>query len=249
MISFFRNKPQEDIAIDFSAIGVDFHSHLVPNVDDGSKSLSDTLEMLTHLQSLGYHTIYTSPHIMGDGYTNTKADLSDRFSLLLSEPTVQSLNIRLGLIAEYLLDEAFEKLLVQNDFLTFGENHILVETSMNYEFPFVRDYIFELIKKGYKPILAHPERYRYLHHEFSIDKYEEFIDWGVELQLNLFSLCGLFGQQVKKISEDLIQNNLYSYVCTDIHTPSQLNLFSEVQKSIFLKKIIDSGQIKNNQFT
>lgn len=248
MFGIFKKKPGENkTKIDWSAIVVDFHSHLIPGVDDGVKTVEDSYTILKAFQNLGYRKIYTSPHIMGEGYTNTSADLKSRLIELKKEELIQSLDIELELIAEYLLDEQFEEKLKEDDFLTFSNRHILLEASMNYEFPFVRDYIYQLIKKGYRPIVAHPERYRYIFGEKNyLDLYETMQDWGVQFQLNLFSLVGLYGDQIRKVAEDLINHELITYVSSDIHHPNQLKFFEQLENSIFLTKLIDSGNLKNH---
>lgn len=245
---FFKKK-QITPQINFKDIGLDFHAHWLPGVDDGCKTIEESVEILTKMKNLGYSKFIASPHIMGERYTNTKEDLLLKFGEFISKHEITNLNLDLGLAAEYLLDEKFEEKLVANDFLTIGNNYILVETSMNYDFPFVRDYIYQLLKLGYRPILAHPERYRYITAEKNyIDIYESMLNWGVEFQLNLFSLAGLFGTEAENAATKLIDLGYYSYVCSDIHLPHQIKLFDTVQKSIFLDKLIQSKQLKNNQF-
>lgn len=249
MISIFKKKSVPNIQINFEEIGVDFHAHWLPGVDDGCQNLEDSILILSEYKRRGYKKVYASPHIMGEKYTNTKSDLEYRFLEFKNLDSVKAIDIELGLLAEYLLDEKFEDKLKTNDFLTIGNNYILVETSMNYEFPFVREYIFELLKLGYKPIMAHPERYRYITNEKNfIDQYEEMQSWGIEFQLNLFSLVGLFGDLAQKVAEKLIDNELYSYVSSDIHVPMQIKFFEDVQKSIYLDKLIRSNKLKNKEF-
>lgn len=249
MFSFLKKKSIPVTNIDYTDIAVDFHAHWLPGVDDGCRTIEDSILVLSKFKRLGYKKVYTSPHIMADGYVNNEEDLRERFERFKTDERIQSLKLELGLIAEYLLDEKFETKLKENNFLTIGNGYILVETSMNYEFPFVKDYLFELLKLGYKPILAHPERYRYIYNENDyLDRYEEYIINGVELQLNLFSLTGLFGENSQKVAEKLIDSGLYSYVCSDVHLPTQLKYFEATRKSIFLEKLIQSGRLKNNQF-
>jgi tyrosine-protein phosphatase YwqE len=249
MFSILKKKSHILQAIDLAILAVDFHAHWLPGVDDGCQNLEDSIQILTEFKSLGYQKVYTSPHIMGEKYTNTKSDLINRFNEFKKNDSIQSIGLELGIIAEYLLDEQFEDKLKTNDFLTLNGKYILIETSMNYDFPFVRDYIFELLKLGYKPILAHPERYRYIYNEKKyLDKYEEMLNWGLEFQLNLFSLVGLFGETSQRVAEALIDNQLYSYVCSDIHIPMQIKFFEDVQKSIYLDKLIRSNQLKNKEF-
>lgn len=249
MLSFFQKKTKLETTVRYADLVVDFHSHWLPGVDDGCQMIEESKEILNKFVDLGYTKVYTSPHIMGEGYTNTKANLLERFHEFSKGENIKTIPIQLGIIAEYLLDESFEDLLKNNEFLTLGDNHILVETSMHYDLPFVRDYLYELVSKGYQPILAHPERYRYLHSEKNyIDKYEEILDWGVEFQLNMFSLVGMYGHTAQHIAEQLIDRGHYSYVCTDIHSPNQINFFLQCEKSIYLNRIIQSGKLKNNLF-
>jgi protein-tyrosine phosphatase len=248
MFGLFKKKEETSVQIDWSRIGLDFHSHLIPAVDDGSSCIEETIEILEYKKSIGYQFIYTSPHIMGEGFKNTKSGLTEHFESLQFDERIRSLNLDLGIIAEYFLDEEFEKLLENDELLTFGNKHILIETSMNYDFPFVKNYIYKLIKKGYNPILAHPERYKYIFSEKNyIDIYESYKDLGCEFQLNLFSLVGLYGEKIKSVAEDLIKNNLYDYVSSDIHKAGQLNLYEELNKSIFLARLIESGNLKNQE--
>lgn len=249
MFSLLKKKSQALPTIDFSAIAVDFHAHWLPAVDDGCQTIEESIAILTEFKHRGYKKVYVSPHIMGERYTNTKHDLQAKFTEFKNSELVLDINIGLGLTAEYLLDEKFEDKIKSNDFLTLDSNHLLIETSMNYDFPFVKDYVFELQKLGYKLILAHPERYRYIYQEKnSMDLYLGLIDMGLELQLNLFSLVGLFGSQSQKMAEKLIEHGAYSYVSSDIHHPQQIKLFSELQNSIFLNKLIHSNSLKNYLF-
>jgi protein-tyrosine phosphatase len=249
MFSLLKKKSQELPTIDFSNIAVDFHAHWLPAVDDGCQTIEESITILTELKHRGYKKVYVSPHIMGERYTNTKHELKARFEDFKNSQLVVDLNLELGLTAEYLLDEKFENQIKSNNFLTLGNDHLLIETSMNYDFPFVNDYIFELQKLGYKLILAHPERYRYIYQEKnSIDLYLRLIDMGVELQLNLFSLVGLFGAESQKMAERLIEHGAYTYVSSDIHHPQQIKYFIELQNSVFLNTLILSNKLSNQLF-
>jgi tyrosine-protein phosphatase YwqE len=242
MFGFFKKK-QEEINIDFSKIGVDFHSHLVPSVDDGVEKIEEAIEIIKYLKSIGYNRIYTSPHIMQEGYVNTKLGLESVFN---SHFNAYNQVLPTSLIAEYFVDEAFVKLVAQKDLLTFGQNYILIETSMNYDFPIFNEALFQLQTQGYKPILAHPERYAFIYDEGNyIEKYEELKERGVLFQLNLFALVGLYGQKVQKVAETLIEHNLYDYVSSDIHKVGQLKLFEKLKSSQHLQSLIESGNLKN----
>lgn len=250
MFQLFKSSSKQVASspIDWSLIGVDFHSHLLPSVDDGVRSIEDSYTILKRMKEMGYQTIYISPHI-NEAFSNTKASLIGRFQEFKENELISSLDLNLGLISEYLLEEQFESLIENDELLTFGDKHILVETSMNYDFPFVRTYIYQLIQKGYKPILAHPERYRYIYtQKNALDTYEEMREWGLRFQLNLFSLAGAYGAESKKMAETLIDNELYSYACTDIHLPHQMKHFEELKNSLFLRRFVESEHFKNSYF-
>jgi protein-tyrosine phosphatase len=249
MFGIFKKKEEISTSTNLlKDIGIDFHSHLIPAVDDGSSCIEETIEILKYKKSLGYKHIYTSPHIMGEGFKNTKQGLTEKYNQLIQDEQIKNIGLNFQLIAEYFLDEEFETLLNNDDLLTFGNKYILIETSMNYDFPYVKDYIYELVKKGYNPILAHPERYKYIFSEKNyIDLYDSYKDMGVLFQLNLFSLANLYGEKVKKVAEDLIQNNMYDLISSDIHKAGQIKLYEQVNKSIFLERLIQSGNLKHNE--
>jgi tyrosine-protein phosphatase YwqE len=120
---------------------------------------------------------------------------------------------------------------------------------MNYDFPIFNEALFQLQTQGYKPILAHPERYAFIYDERNyVEKYEDLKERGVLFQLNLFSLVGLYGQKVQKVAEALIQHQLYDLVSSDIHKVGQLKLFEKLKQSEYLHKLIESGNLRNKEF-
>lgn len=189
----------------------DWHSHILPDVDDGVQTMDEALQILAEYERLGIKNVWLTPHIMED-IPNTTAHLRERFVDLQA---AYNGNVKLHLGAENMLDKLFEERLAQNDLLPMGENadQLLVETS--YFNPPMDFYgILKRIKqKGYQPILAHPERYLYMDRK----DYLKLKDNNIKLQLNLFSLFGLYGKDVQKKARWLIDENLYNYVGTDLH--------------------------------
>lgn len=189
----------------------DWHSHILPGVDDGIKTLEESLEVLEAYENYGIKEIWLTPHIMED-YPNTTSDLKEKFQQLQNE---YKGNINLNLAAENMLDTLFESRLKKNDVLPIGKqgNHILVETSYinpPMGFKYIIDDIFSA---GYFPILAHPERYVYM----DKDDYKELKDRGVIFQMNLISIVAGFGQTARKKSEWLLDNNMIDLLGTDVH--------------------------------
>lgn len=194
----------------------DWHSHILPGVDDGVKTMEESLEILEIYGRLGAKSIWVTPHIMED-IPNSTSFLKERFAELKA---AYRGTVELYLASENMLDALFEQRLNENDLLPIGENgdHLLVETS--YFNPPMNLYgLLEQIKaKGYYPILAHPERYLYM------DKkdYAKLKGMGVKFQLNLPSLAGTYGKSVQKRARFLSDLGSYEYCGTDLHRKERL---------------------------
>ena len=195
----------------------DCHSHILPGVDDGIQSEEKSLQALQSLYELGIREFWLTPHIMED-IPNTPADLKARFKALKEKIPEPGIRDAIHLAAEHMIDSLFVCRLAENDVLPFTPDHlqtplILVETS--YYNPPVRlwELLEEVRRKGYVPLLAHPERYAYM---FKPD-YERLTDMGVLLQLNVLSLAGAYGEGARQKALRLLHTDSYSYVGTDLH--------------------------------
>lgn len=193
----------------------DYHSHILPGVDDGIQTFEKALEILTLYEELGIRKVWLTPHIMED-YPNRTNGLRERFNEL-SAYYIRSSKapVTLFLASENMIDSLFMHRLNKDDLLPIIDSqHLLVETSY-YIPPFNLIKLLEqIIYKGYTPILAHPERYYYLS---NIHEYEDFCSVGVRLQLDLASIVGVYGEDVRRKALTLIQKGYYSLVGTDIH--------------------------------
>jgi len=193
---------------------VDSHSHILFGVDDGIKTLEESLEALALEESLGFSEVWCTPHIMED-VPNTAMNLKKRFAELES---AYKGKLHLHLAAEYMIDTLFEERLAAKDFLVMKDNVVLVETS-TWTPPFnFMNLLQELQKMGYSPLLAHPERYRYMDRE----DYEELHRIGVRLQLNLPSIVGYYGKTAKQKASWLLEKQMYAAVGTDCHRAKAL---------------------------
>lgn len=191
----------------------DWHSHVLPGVDDGARTMDEALEILALYGGLGVETVWLTPHVMEDVPTTT-GDLKERFEEL---KVAYKGTISLHLAAEYMLDNLFEERLKENDLLPLGEDadSLLVETS-RFRPPMNLAERLERIKsRGFHPVLAHPERYNWLETE----DYRKLRAENIRLQLNLFSLCGIYGPAVRKKASGLLQAGMYDLAGTDTHRP------------------------------
>lgn len=197
----------------------DWHSHILPGVDDGVQTTEEALKILRLYEELGIETVWLTPHIMED-IPNTTAHLRERFAQLQVAYTGP---ITLHLAAENMLDNLFEERLERNDLLPLGENgdHLLVETSYFSPPMGLSNILLRIKAKGYHPVLAHPERYSYMNgHD-----YDRLKANGVKFQLNLLSLADVYGHSVKKKAKNLLDQEYYDFSGTDIHRADMIRLF------------------------
>lgn len=221
------SQPNQNVTPGF--ISTDVHSHLLPGIDDGSKNLSESIELVKILASLGYKKLITTPHIMGDFYRNTPEVIQERLEELRAALVQQDIPIEIEAAAEYYLDEYFMDLLHNNKpLLNFGNQYVLFETSFINKPEQFLEAIFLMQSLGYKPVLAHPERYVYLRKSSAL--LQTIVERGVHLQINLNSLAGYYSKSAQEFSEELIQKNLVSFVGTDCHKLSHLEVLSNVIK-------------------
>lgn len=243
IFNIFKKKKRLQVPVDLSKLGCDVHSHLIPNIDDGSKGIDDSLNMITQLHQLGYTKIITTPHIMGDAYRNTPEIILGGLETVKNTLRENNIPVEMSAAAEYYLDFDFERKLDNEKLLTFGNNYVLFEVSYLNPPDNLYHVIFKMQTLGYKPVLAHPERYNFWHTEF--EKYESFIDKGVLLQMNINSLTGYYSLSTKKIAERMIEKNMISMLGTDCHHTGHINLMKEVVYEPHLLQLTESGKLLN----
>ena len=189
----------------------DWHSHILPGVDDGFKTLEESLEALDFMEKQGVRNLWLTPHVMED-CPNETSDLQKKFEEL---KLAYSGKITLHLAAENMLDALFEERMDKDDFLPIGENgnFLLVETSY-FNPPMNMTRILEQVKSmGYHPLLAHPERYRYMDEK----DYVRLKEMGVRFQANYFSLVGAYGNTARKKLEWMLKKDMVNVIGSDLH--------------------------------
>lgn len=240
----FKKKKEELLPFALQQLGLDLHSHLIPGIDDGSKSMDDSLELARGLVSLGYHTAITTPHIMSDFYKNSPDNIIPGYNSLVQELENASIPLKLQVAAEYYVDYDFLKKIGKEKLLTFGKNYILIECSFVESPKILKEAIFELQTNGYKPILAHPERYPYWHHNFA--EYEALKDREVLFQLNLLSLTGYYSPMVKNASEQLITRGWIDLLGTDLHNANHMEMLHTMHVSDNILPLLTETCWKNS---
>ncbi len=212
MLHFFKKKPTPS---DFSFLHMDVHSHLIPGIDDGAKTIDDALKLVKTLYALGYRHLITTPHVMADLYPNTPADIENGLARLRQAVQNADLDIAIDAAAEYYIDEHFAALIEHGQLLTMPGNRVLVEIStLNAPSHLFND-LFRLQTKGYQPVLAHPERYLFLKEDFR--QYTRLKDYGCEFQLNLLSLTGYYGKPIRDTAFKLLKQGMVNWLGSDMH--------------------------------
>lgn len=209
--------------------------------------MADTLDILRGLQSLGYDHLIATPHVYQEYYPNSSDTIRKKLAEVREAATEAGIDLRLEASAEYMLDERFQELMAEDDLLPFGKNHILVELGFLAEPPNVEDTFFQLRTKGYRPILAHPERYLYLADD--LDRYARFRELGALLQVNILSLVGHYGPEIKKLGWQLIKNDLADLLGTDCHHTGHVEKLQAALGDRKVQKVLQKGEWLNGTLT
>ncbi|MFI3249061.1 MAG: CpsB/CapC family capsule biosynthesis tyrosine phosphatase [Rikenellaceae bacterium] len=217
----------------------DYHSHILPQVDDGVQSIEDAIRSLSELEKLGVQRVMLTPHIMELFHQNSCNTIRATFANFKSKYNGK---IKLEIAAEYMFDAQFNEHLESGDMLTLWGNFILIETSyMSPPINFSAT-LHEIKSRGYSIVLAHPERYEYM----GKDDYKDLKSDGALFQLNLLSLSGYYGKRTRDRAIYLLDNEMYNIMGSDLHN---IDTFQKWIKQIELKpKQIDKlRKIKESQ--
>lgn len=242
MFKNFFSSSRSSLA-DFSAVSADMHSHLIPGIDDGAKTLEDAVALARRMHELGYKKLITTPHIQQEFYKNTPEIILSGLEKLRAALKAENIPVEIEAAAEYLLDDGFEEKAALGELLSFSGKHILVELSYFNPHPNLKTFVFNLQVDGYKVILAHPERYTYWFNDFS--KYEDLKDRGVFFQLNTVSLANYYPEPVKKFAEKLIEKGMIDFIGSDMHNMRYMEAMEKSLKEKALSKLIASGKLLN----
>ena len=219
MFNFFSKK---HFLIDHLEGFIDVHNHLLPGIDDGAKTVEDSIELIKGFNEFGVTDFICTPHIMENYYPNTPLSISSSLSLLKNALIMNNLeHVNVDIAAEHMVDSGFEKLLYEKNIMPLAKSYLLIEmsylqASINFDEALnkVKDF-------GYSPILAHPERYVYFHNKLS--SLNKIKNKGVFFQLNMLSLSNYYGKDVNKIASILIKENLIDFLASDTHSINHIN--------------------------
>lgn len=226
----------------------DIHNHLLYGIDDGSKSLEESIKLLKEMEKCGVKEIVLTPHyIVGSNYQVTPDIKKELLNNINNELIKENINLKLYLGNEIYLDDELLKYLKDKKIDSINNSkYLLIEFSMSNYPKHALNVFSELIYNGYKIILAHPERYSYLYKDMSL--LDELKEMGILFQANYGSLFGQYGVYPKKMIKKLLKKDYIDLIAGDIHHSVKLDL-NKLKKK--LKKYISEDRIEdllNNNF-
>lgn len=206
------NRKKEQVKLFYQT---DVHCHILPGVDHGSQSIEQSLEMLRAEMAMGINRVILTSHVTAITFENTRESLTAAFKKLQQAVDAEGLDIQLFLSAEYRMDEYFDKEYNAEHLLFMPGNHILLENSFQQELLNLDDLLFDMQVKGYKTILAHPERYTYYSRRRK--RYDQLHNAGARFQVNILSFTGYFGEEARDSALWFAHNGMIDYLGTDMH--------------------------------
>lgn len=238
----FSNPPLSN----FSVLDTDMHSHLLPGIDDGVPTIEEALEVIEGLSQLGYRRLITTPHVLSERYPNTGEIIQEKILVVQEAVAKAGLDVTVSAAAEYFMDEHFEKILKKDQLLTLdSERRVLVEMSFLHPPLALQQYLFEMQTRGYKPVLAHPERYPFYH--LKLEDYRALKEAGCEFQVNILSITGHYGPDVQQSAQLLLRHKLVDYLGTDTHRIRHVQTLRAALRSGHLEKTLTKYQFANKQ--
>ncbi len=220
----------------------DVHSHLLPALDDGVKDFDEALTVVRRLGDLGYQKLVTTPHIMSDTYRNDPETIHSRLKELVSFLSKNGMDIKVEAAAEYYFDSwLMNEVNEGRPLLTFGNNYLLFEMNYMTEPYQLNDFIFKVTTNGYKPVLAHPERYQFM----NLEKAEDLHHRGVLLQVNMLSFIDYYSKPVRQLANQLVDQGWVNFLGSDCHNLRHATLLREALENKYLKKAMDLPLLNN----
>jgi protein-tyrosine phosphatase len=239
---FGNRKSPQPVSLEY--LQTDMHSHLIPGIDDGAQDMQTAVFLVQKMKDLGYRKLVITPHIMSDIYKNTSETIISGLNELKDAVAREGIDIELEASAEYLIEKGLMELIAKEELMTMGDGFVLIELPYFNPPDCLNTIIFELQVAGYKPVLAHPERYGYWHQQFS--RLEELKERGVYFQVNTISLSGYYSYPTKRIAEKLIDAGMVDFLGSDLHNHQSLELLLQTLTTPSLEKAMISGKLLNH---
>lgn len=222
---------------------IDIHSHLLYEVDDGAKTIDESIDIIKNLYNNGVTDIILTPHyIEYSSYNSNKKSNLIKLENLKQELKKNNININLHLGNEIYINNNILSLLKNNEICSLNDSkYLLIELPMSGKYDNYIEIFKELIENGYKVILAHPERYSTFKKDINL--VYELKNIGVFMQCNIESILKIYGKDAYKTIKKLAKNKLIDFIASDIHHKKN---YEYINKAITkLKKYYSDSEINN----
>ena len=219
----------------------DIHCHILPGIDDGARSMEESINILSKAYNDGISDIVLTPHYIKDSrYSCNNWNKSILLEELKKELKNRDIDINLYLGNEIMIDKDIISLLNSGEASSINNTkYVLIEFPMHSLRSDIEDILFELIRNNYVPVIAHPERYSYIQKDITlVDKY---IELGAVFQGNYLSLFGKYGSKAKKTLIKLLKGNKITLLASDIHHDNTDYNIKKFKKK--LKRVLKSDEL------
>ena len=201
---------------------VDLHSHWIPGVDDGVPSVDEGIALLRALSAAGFERVIATPHMRPGMFDNERKGLEAAYEEMVRHVASSGVGVQVGLGCEHFFDDVvFDRIMAGEGIPYPGGRAVLVEFAGEHLPAKLSERLFDVRRKGLRPVIAHPERYRVCWDDLAL--MEDWVDRGVVLLMDGGALAGKYGRAPKKAAERMLEAGLYYAVCSDAHRVSDVD--------------------------
>lgn len=213
----------------------DVHSHILFGIDDGSRTISESIELLKKLKSVGFNNVILTPHFILDSTYNSNYEANIKIYNELKERLLnENIDINIYLGNEIFIDKNVPTLLEKNIITSLnGTKYVLVEFPMHNKLLNLEDMLYEIRSRGYEVVIAHPERYDAIKEDYSI--VDTLREDGFLFQSNYSSILGYYGKDSIKLLKYMLKRHYIDFLGTDIHRIEKtyvIDNFKKIEKNI-----------------
>ena len=226
---------------------IDFHTHILPNIDDGSRSIEETFNLIKEAKSVGFEAIISTSHYIEEYYETNTPEREVWINAIYENLQTKNIDINLYLGNEIYLSENIIKLLEEGKASTINDtSYVLFEMPLNAEPMNLYDIIYEMMQYKLVPILAHPERYSFVQKEPEL--IYDLIEKGVLMQANFGSILGIYGEKAQIIVKKFFESNMIHFLGTDVHRQNSIypkvpEALAQITKIIGVQKVDELTKI------
>ena len=226
---------------------IDFHTHILPNIDDGSRSIEETFNLIKEAKNVGFEAIISTSHYIEEYYETNTPEREVWINAIYENLQAKNIDINLYLGNEIYLSENIIKLLEEGKASTINDtSYVLFEMPLNAEPMNLYDIIYEIMQYKLVPILAHPERYSFVQKEPEL--IYDLIEKGVLMQANFGSILGIYGEKAQIIVKKFFESNMIHFLGTDVHRQNSIypkvpEALAQITKIIGVQKVDELTKI------